>query len=255
MSNETNDRYILNAVAADKWYSVYEKASKKYNIGTYFSETGEYLSGDYSEISPYSRSMRTVSAAKLLSKAAEKNTVEVEGANLYTLKYADIIRNLPNSQKTLSAFCDKSIPFCQMVLHGSIQYTGDPINLYHDEGVQLLNMIEYGYTPYYKLTASGSMQLKYTENNEIFSSKYSLWKKSIANAYKISQMLSSVQGETMSSHESDGIHSVVVYGNGAKLYVNYSSSEWTVDEKNVSAGGFLFVDSNGTKTETWGSEK
>ena len=122
--------------------------------------------------------MRTVSAAKLLSKAAEKNTVEVEGANLYTLKYADTIRNLPNSQKTLSAFCDKSIPFCQMVLHGSIQYTGDPINLYHDEGVQLLNMIEYGYTPYYKLTASGSMQLKYTENNEIFSSKYSLWKKS-----------------------------------------------------------------------------
>ena len=87
------------------------------------------------------------------------------------------------------------------------------------------------------------------------SSKYSLWKKSIANAYKISQMLSSVQGETMSSHESDGIHSVVVYGNGAKLYVNYSSSEWTVDEKNVSAGGFLFVDSNGTKTEKWGSEK
>lgn len=255
VSNETNDRYILNAAAADKWYSVYEKASKKYNIGTYFSEMGEYLSGDYSEISPYSRSMRTVSAAKLLSKAAEKNTVEVEGANLYTLKYADIIRNLPNSQKTLSAFCDKSIPFCQMVLHGSIQYTGDPINLYHDEGVQLLNMIEYGYTPYYKLTASGSMQLKYTENNEIFSSKYSLWKKSIANAYKISQMLSSVQGETMSSHESDGIHSVVVYGNGAKLYVNYSSSEWTVDEKNVSAGGFLFVDSNGTKTEKWGSEK
>ena len=99
------------------------------------------------------------------------------------------------------------------------------------------------------------MPLKYTENNEIFSSKYSLWKKSIANAYKISQMLSSVQGETMSSHESDGIHSVVVYGNGAKLYVNYSSSEWTVDEKNVSAGGFLFVDSNGTKTEKWGSEK
>ena len=38
-------------------------------------------------------------------------------------------------------------------------------------------------------------------------------------------------------------------------FENYSSSEWTVDEKNVSAGGFLFVDSNGTKTEKWGSEK
>ena len=55
----------------------------------------------------------------------------ITGGNAYALPYADQIVNVPMESSHFN-IVDETVPFYQMVIHGSIDYAGSPINL-HDE--------------------------------------------------------------------------------------------------------------------------
>lgn len=243
-TNEFNSKFILNRTSSAKWFELYFKNAKKHSVGTRFLQFGENLTSDYSSQNRSSRTMSAESMSNILADASSSGKVAVEGANLYTLKYADTLFNIPQASSSISV-CDRNIPFIQMVCYGSVSYTGEAVNLYYDSKKQLLKMLEYGYVPYFELTENGSSALKYTNSNELVSSKFSLWRDSLVETYKLSSELSSIRNVYMTYHESDGEHARVVYSNNSAMYLNFSDSVWDIGGKTVAAGGYMLIDSMG----------
>lgn len=72
--------------------------------------------------------------------------LRIEGGNIYTLKYADYLFNIPVKSSGYH-IGNETIPFFQMVVHGMIPYTSEPGNLAYDLKKQKLQWIEYGCLP------------------------------------------------------------------------------------------------------------
>ena len=179
---------------------------------------------------------------QVLEAAAARGTVSVSGANQYTLAYADMIFDLPvtSSEYFIS---DMDIPFCQMVLHGSVVYTGDYGNLSSDYAEQLLKWLEYGYTPAFELTACDSEKLKNTNCSSLYSSQYESNRQRLEEACQFYQaVLSKVDEAYITKHtvlEPDLVQ--VEYSNGYTIVINYTNRQKQYGEISVAAGGYAVI--------------
>lgn len=243
-SNDFNDKFILNRLSSSKWFEEYSKKAKANSVGTSFVIFGENLTSDYSSKSRSSRVMTAKNIADILHSASQIGVVSVEGANLYCLKDTDMIFSIPNSSDSFS-LCDKQIPFVQMVCFGSVGYTGEAINLYYNYETQLLKMLEYGYTPYFELTANGSSMLKYTDSNQLVSSKFSLWEDKLAEVYALSKAVSSLKNAYITHHSNDNGQVKVEYSNAQVMYLNYLDNEWNIDGRVIEPKSYCLVNSDG----------
>ena len=152
------------------------------------------------------------------------------GGNSYVLSIADRVTKIPYKDSGYQ-MTTKSVPFYQIVVHGYVDYTGEPGNLSSDLDKVCLKWIEYGYLPYYELTWDSPERLMYTEYNSLFSSKYLEWEERIVESYnKIQQALGNVINEEIVFHD-ELMEEVYCtgYSNGTKIYVNYNKEEVTVD--------------------------
>ncbi|MHB8961864.1 MAG: DUF5696 domain-containing protein, partial [Saccharofermentanales bacterium] len=86
------------------------------------------------------------------------------GGNLYAARSSEVLTDIPDRSVSV-LFGDETVPFYQMVVHGSVYYTGTQINLFYDSVAQKLKMIEYGFIPYYELTYVSSKELSDTQYN------------------------------------------------------------------------------------------
>ena len=192
-------------------------------FGITYDKLGSTLYKDETNLD-YSRGKTADTFAQaVLSKDAEKVTAQASGGNLYLLKNTTSIREIPE-KKTGIALSDRAVPFYQMVVHGSVNYTGSPINLYYNTTLQKLQMIEYGFAPYYELTAESPRKLKDSDYEQLFTSEYTQWKESILNTVKEFEPLAEFYSEYMVRHEqiSDTLIAVT-YSNGKTIVINYSA--------------------------------
>ena len=215
----------------------YKKAEKK-NFA--FDHAGKVLFRDENAENKMNRQEVRNAVENMLKQAEENGIVSVEGANQYTLKYADMIYGLPatSSEYFIS---DMDIPFCQMVLYGSIPYTGDYGNLSSDYDKQLLHWLEYGYVPAFEFTYSTSEVLKETNYNDLYTSQYESNKERLEKAYKLYEnVLSKLKGAYMIEHAilEDGFVKTE-YSNGSTIYINYTQEEKNYDGLTVAAGEYL----------------
>ena len=134
------------------------------------------------------------------------------------------------------------MPFFQMVVHGCINYTGQPVNLFYDSKGQLLRMMEYGFVPCFELTWDHTTQLMNTEYNLLFSGKFATWEKhmeEMQTCFREYRELTS--GKTFTEH--DEIASGVWRSRyeDAIIYVNYSDEACAVPEGGVEGHGYLMA--------------
>lgn len=170
-------------------------------------------------------------------------TVTVEGGNAYVLPYADLVTDIPISDCGYQ-MTTKSVPFYQIVAHGYVEYTGDALNLSSDVEKQILQWIEYGYLPYFKLTYESPDNLIETDYSELFSSQYSAWKDTVVEAYEeLSSVLSQVRTAAIVSHEevADNVF-CTGYDNGIRIYVNYSDNAVTADGVEIEGMSYMVVE-------------
>lgn len=165
----------------------------------------------------------------------------VSGGNDYSFKYSSDIINVPMSDNRYF-IVDQSIPLYQMILHGSIDYSGGLINFYDDidRSDLKLNLIEYGASPHYLFTKESANEMKYSGLHKYYSTKYDIWKEEAINMYRdVNEALSRVSGETMINHEiiKDGV-SRVTYSNGMVFYINYLPEDVTVDGITIPAKAY-----------------
>lgn len=163
------------------------------------------------------------------------------GGSLYVLPYATIVTDIPMQDKDYQ-FTTQSIPFYQMVVHGSVDYTGRAGNLSPDLEREMLYWVEYGYTPYFELTARSAEALMYTDYQTLFTARFDAWRDRINTvmARLTEGGYFQVAGAYMLSNEtlSPGVKRVL-YDNGLAVYVNYNDTPRQADGLEIPALDFL----------------
>lgn len=150
------------------------------------------------------------------------------GGNAYLLSAADWLMDIPMSSSGYT-FSDESVPFYQMVVHGSIPYSAKPFNHFYDKDKEKLQTIEYGCIPIYKLTYNDSSSLRKLFDD--FTTPYNDVKDEIIETYnEFNGKLSSLTTEYMVNHQrlTDDVVAVT-YSDGTVIYLNYSDAAYTTE--------------------------
>lgn len=223
----------------DKLLGTYSSAER---VNLSLSSLGKVLYRDENNKNVTHRGTVRGVMEQVLSAAAEKGTVSVSGTNKYILTYADMIFDLPTASSEYF-ITDMDIPFCQMVLHGSIVYTGDYGNLSSDYSMQLLKWLEYGYVPAFELTACNSEKLKNTNCSSLYSSQYKSNTQRLKEACALYETtLSKVNDAYITEHAVlDSGLVLVKYSNGYSVVINYANQQRQYGEISVSAGGYAVI--------------
>ncbi|MBE6548022.1 MAG: hypothetical protein E7667_03985 [Ruminococcaceae bacterium] len=188
----------------------YEKLIDKYldydNInGISVGSLGNSLNSDFDEDEPYNREDAkefTIQAFKYIDSKLPNVDIMTSGGNSYTWKYVDHILDvaLDSSRQSRSS---NSVPFIGVVLHGSVQFAGEPLNMEGDLQYALLKAIENGASPYFVLSYRNTENLKEDEYlSKYYSIRYDIWKDDLVSTYtKLNSVLSDVQDKYIINHE------------------------------------------------------
>ncbi|MBO7360336.1 MAG: hypothetical protein J6V48_04330 [Clostridia bacterium] len=164
---------------------------------------GTALNSDFDEDEPYNREDSKKQTIEAVKEIGDKyDYVMTEGANAYVWKYVDYILNVPldSSRYTRSS---ASVPFIGVVLHGSKQVAGTPLNMDGNIGYSLLKAIENGAGVYFILAYQNFAKLK--EDfvlSEYYSVRYDILKNDVVKYYTlINDLTKDLQLELITSHE------------------------------------------------------
>ncbi len=203
---ETIYSLVINPKALDDLYSKFIKKYSKYDVtGVSVSTLGSDLNSNFDEDEPVNRDEAEDYVKNILSQLKDEKyydvlidtdvfvfkkeysyNIMVDKGNVFTLEYAKHILNagIDSSHLTYSSY---TIPFVGMVLHGSVNYAGTPINYSGTTAYDILRCIESGASLYYIL-AYNSDNIGYmkedVELNKYYGVDYTTWHDEILKTYK-----------------------------------------------------------------------
>ena len=197
---------VISPAYFDVLYNRMEKnyANKYENvIGISVSTLGEYLNSDFDEDEPYNREdskQFTIEAFQHFDETYGE--VMTDGGNAYVWKYADHILNV-SLDSSRYIFSSNAVPFIGVVLHGSVSFAGEPLNMEGDMQYAILKAIENGAAPYFILSMDNTQILKeYSDLSQYYSIRYDIWKDDIAGVYAtLNGVLGDVQDKYIVGHE------------------------------------------------------
>lgn len=235
LENGNGTRYLFTpAVVMDRLTAAAGKLDFGIS-GLSFEGFGSTLYADYQDSAQILRQHTADIWGQMLAQSQKQfGNAGVYGGNLFLLKNADRLYDIPSADSGFT-IADASVPFYQMVVHGSLLYSEEPINLLHDKEQQVLKMLEYGYIPYYKLTWENANLLKETQYNTLFTSRFADYEDEIiANYQRFQEMLGDCYGAAMVLHEqvAENVYRVE-YDNGVSLLFNYREEDVTIDGTTV----------------------
>ncbi|WDH84640.1 DUF5696 domain-containing protein [Paenibacillus urinalis] len=237
MSLLQDEYYLLSpAKLPDVTAQFMEQYRKKDMPSLALRDLGSILHSDYRNNSLIFRNTaRAIVEEQIGLLAEEYPNLMISGGNAYALQYAQHLVNIPESSSRFN-LTDESVPFYQMVIHGYIDYAGEPVNLTTAANMrqQLLHSLELGSAPHFLWTANTSSELKYTRYDYMYSAQYSNWIEDAVSMYdEVNQVLNPLRTEKMQDrivHQPGVVE--VKYSNGASILINYNSE--TVVARGVS---------------------
>lgn len=168
--------------------------------------------------------------------------IAVKGANSYVFPYVDSIVGVPMEDSRFR-LVDEPVPFLQIVLHGFINYAGDPINLSEDPATSLLKSIEVGAYPYFRLFYRDPSIVKDTDYGYLYSCCYFDWVESVVTMHGISDgVFNGLQDQRIVDHEKlkTGVYKTT-YESGTSIVVNYNNEPVTLDDIEVPGRSFWLI--------------
>ena len=201
--------YFEMVVSPAYFVEFYEKLKKNYadkyegEIGISVSTLGTALNSDFDEDEPYNREDskgHTVEAFQHFDSTYGQ--VMTDGGNAYTWKYVDHMLGVALDSSRYN-FASRSVPFIGVVLHGSMRFAGEPLNMEGDLQYAMLKAIENGASPYFVLSYQNTDVLKQdAQLSKYYSIRYDIWGDDIKNNYTVlNDVLSDVQDKFIVGHE------------------------------------------------------
>ncbi len=206
------------------------------------SDFGSILSGHYDENNFYYKSETLEVILENYQKMNEDYQIMALTPNIYSAPYVERMMDLP-LESSLYSILDGDIPFYQLAISGSINYSGSAINLdeTHDMNWYKLKAIETASNINFTWTYSDTYNLMTTEHNEYYSTKYTYWYEDAINLYHELDALD-IFDDTLIEHEviTRDVRRVV-YSDGTEIYLNYGNTDVVIDNLTILAHSYLKV--------------
>ncbi|MCM3782793.1 DUF5696 domain-containing protein [Neobacillus mesonae] len=247
MSLIQDEYYLLSpAKLPDVTSQFMEQYRKKGMTGLALRDMGNTLHSDYRNSKAVFRdTAKVIVEEQIAYLASEYPNLMISGGNSYALPFAKHIVNTPAGSSRFN-LTDEAVPFYQMVIHGFIDYAGEPVNLAasSDMKQQILQSLEFGSSPHFLWTANSAAELKYTRYDFMYSTEYTDWMEEAVSMYKeVNEVLNPLRTERIVNrtvHEQGVVG--IEYSNGASLLINYNDEPvtwngFTIPAQNYIAGG------------------
>ncbi len=201
---------------------------------------------DFNKKDMISRPESEVILQAQLEKLAQEQKLMIRCGGAYTFAYTQIMSGVA-SDSSHFRIANETVPFLQMVLHGSMKLYTAPINLASNSQTAVLRAIEYGMLPCFQVTYGQSSVLKNSEYTDNFASGYENWREDILEAYAMAQDgLEGLIGCGITDHREVAQQVfATTYENGDVVYVNYNTEDVTADGYTVPARGIYRERSGG----------
>ncbi len=230
--NTEDPSYLLKSgeveKAAQKFLSEYE-----FEGGISLDKLGEELYSDFSKEGS-TRADAKKSFISIFKNVSQDHSLSVNGGNAYSYSYADRIFELPTSHDGNLLF-GESVPFVQMVLHGTVPYSTQI-------GNTLLDCLEFGADPSFGGISVSASTLIETSFNWLYGTTYDSWKEKAKKVYKeYNEIYGDLYNCQITRHLSDKGVSVTEYSNGTKIYVNRREEDASFEGLTISANGYKVI--------------
>ncbi len=229
LRNLSKLKNIVASVLSDTRYYTFS--------GYCLNDAGSVLYSDFS-----SDGMLRAEAAETISSAiaplSTGHSVMAVRGNFYMLKNVDSVINIPLGTSVAQSGAYLAVPFVQLILHGIADYAGEPINTGINLRETLLKNIEYGACPHFEWNYEPVIGR--TEKDRFY---YDNTINAAAEFYtEANKALNNLRDARITDHYEveDGIF-CTEYDTGARIYVNYTNTDFYVLGVIVEARSFLRV--------------
>ena len=183
-------------------------------------------------------------------RIADEKTEQLmtDGGNAYSLPYVSHVYSVP-LECTMYDIEDEAIPFMQIVLHGYVSYSMEPLNLSSNPQWMVLKAVETGSSLSACLMAAENHVLADTNYVSVYSGNYETWLSILTEAYaRVSGVLNDVADATIVGHVQlqPNVYRTN-YSNGIVVYVNYGAKD--VEAEGYTIGAMDFITLNGKEAQ------
>ena len=217
--------------------AVISRTEKLNFSGFCINDAANILYSDFAKGGALRHEIKETVSSAVSPLSTSKQTMAV-GGNFYILKNIDSIICMPMKTVTSASGAYVSVPFVPLVLHGIIDYTGDPINTQINMQETMLKYVEYGACPHFAwsyeaATDDEKIDVYYYDNTINAASEY---------YRRTNETLNDLREARMTDHYqvADGIF-CTEYDTGSLVYVNYTDSDYEILGVTVGARSFIRV--------------
>ena len=195
---------VINPSSLDGLYSKFIKKYSNYNIsGISVSTMGSDLNSNFDKENSINRNDAQEYVESVLSRMVNQGnySVMLDMGNAYTLRYATHLLNVATDSSRVK-YSSYSVPFVGMILHGSVNYAGKPLNYSGMPEYDLLRSIESGAALYYILCYQNESYMKNDSIlNDYFGVSYESWYKDIVlNYFELNNAIGGLQQYLITDH-------------------------------------------------------
>ena len=239
--------YLLSPLQLERLVDRFFADYSQYQLGgVSLQKMGKQLQADYRDDPQLlvDRQEALAIIAKETAKIDQKYRLElmVEGGNAFILPFVDHILKAPVGGSNFTVL-DRTIPFYQLVLHGFVNYAGQPFNFTPGYRKNILRSLETGASPYYLWTYSPSSLLKETDYDHFYSSYYADWLDEAGKVYQeINRVLQKLQGQRIIDHQrlQKQVYQTT-YEDGTAIIVNYNQEPVWINGLQIKEEDYLII--------------
>lgn len=212
--------------------------------GLSLRDLGHVLPSDGYANRSASRSFAKTCAEDAMARLGEGRSLLIADANAYALAGAENVVDVP-LESAQFYILDEGVPFYAMVVHGSVDYAGEALNLaagYTREGA-LLTMLENGSAPHFLLTAEETWRMNGSVYEQWYSTCVNDWAEDILWLQgQYAELIAPLRGVMIQEHRlmDNGLR-LTVYEDGTRVCINPTSRDAVWDGHPVEAMGYLIL--------------
>ncbi len=237
LKDET-EAVIKGSAVMDKFDEMIADVMKSEFDAVVVNDAGKYIYSDYTKGGVNLKDSLKETVGVICRSISTFKDLAVSGANLYSLKYARYAVDVScKSDFDENKYC-VSVPFVQSVLHGTIEYSHESINLAEDMVFSMLKCAEYGAVPYFEWHYS---DLSYEDEIDM---AYYMETITLAQTFyeKMKATFFDLADSRITAHEEIKANVYrTEFDNSTEIYVNYSKKAVTVNGVIIDAQSFLRV--------------